>query len=614
MLEILYKNSHERILVTTAESLSQSMDRAVKHYSSLFTLPPYPKLLLLLALICISGGLVSTAILPSSGGLVNGLFLGFSLFFVNLIVDYAVSMVILGRDPIYGLKRTTALSLFCWILWFFFIFVGVAFGLRWGIRLCLLGFSAAMILRLIVLFSTSSKGYKRLFAASLLQPFFCIIPFFMFWTISECPVTFIIFFFIFSLAVSLISSSLFISVLNRVGMQTLGIKSLPLFKAFLLNWIVDLNTPFEEFLEKLGENQDVEVSLIKFSSSKPKAAIVVPSIHPGPFKNIGSSFLPSMLKTALEKEYNCVVCVPHGLLGHEFDLASQIQDQKIIDRVVEFAKFEVSEAKATPFIKVSNGLATACCQVFGNLVFLSFSLAPKTTEDLPQELGLFVRQEAERLGLTCCVVVNAHNSIDGTTNIQEALEALKTVATTCLKKAFSLRRLPFEVGAATVIPKEFGLREGMGPSGITIVVVKVGEQKTAYIVIDGNNMVSGLRESILSTLRSIGIDEGEVFTTDTHSVNAVVLNERGYHPVGEAMDHEKLIGYIKEATLSSLSNLEPVKASCRSITIPDVKVIGGKRLETLCLLIDRTLKKAKKVAIPIFATSGLLLMLVLMFV
>jgi len=389
---------------------------------------------------------------------------------------------------------------------------------------------------------------------------------------------------------------------------------MPLFKAFLLNWIVDLNAPFEEFLEKLGENQDVEVSMIKFSSSKPKAAIIVPSVHPGPFKNIGSSFLPSMLKTALEKKHNCVVCVPHGLFGHEFDLASQSQDQKIIDQVVELAKFEGTEIRATPFIKVSNGLATACCQVFGNFAFLSFSLAPKTTEDLPQELGLFVRKEAEKLGLTCCVVVNAHNSIDGTLDMQEALASLKTVATTCLKKVVSLKRLPFEVGAATVIPREFSFREGMGPSGITVVVAKVSGQKTAYIVIDGNNMISGLRERILSALRSIGIDEGEVFTTDTHSVNAVVLNERGYNPVGEAMDHEKLIEYIKEATLSSLSNLEPVKAGCRSITISNVKVIGEKRLETLCLLIDKTLKMAEKVVVPIFAISGLLLMLILMFV
>ncbi len=172
--------------MTAAGSLSQSMDRAVKHYSSLFMIPSYKKVLLLLALTCISGGLLSTVILfPFPEGLVNGLLLGFSLFFVNLIIDYAVSMLILRRDPIYGLRRTAALSLFSWGLWFFFIFVGAAvamsFGLSWWIRLSLLGFSAVMILRSIVLLSTSSTDYKRLFAASLLQPFSCIIPFLVFW-------------------------------------------------------------------------------------------------------------------------------------------------------------------------------------------------------------------------------------------------------------------------------------------------------------------------------------------------------------------------------------------------------------------------------------------------
>jgi putative membrane protein len=154
----------------------------------------------------------------------------------------------------------------------------------------------------------------------------------------------------------------------------------------------------------------------------------------------------------------------------------------------------------------------------------------------------------------------------------------------------------------------------MGFGGITVIVVKVGEQKTAYVVIDGNNMVSGLREKILSSLKSMDISEGEVFTTDTHSVNAVILSDRGYHPIGEAMDHEKLIGYIKEATLAAVSDLERAKAAARSITVPNVKVIGEKKLETLCLLTDRTLQKAKKTVIPIFATTGLLLMLFLMFV
>jgi len=600
----------------------QSMDSAVKRYSSLFKLPAYRRVVFLLALSCVGGGLLSTIILfPSLEGIINGLSLGFSLLFTNLIFDYIVSMLILKCDPIYDLRRTAGLSLFCWALWLFFIFIGVVvamvFGSAWWIRLCLLGFSAVLILRLIVLCSTSSVNYKRLLVASLLQPFSCIIPFIILWArinYLNYPIAVYIFvFFIFSLAVGLISSFFFVSLINRVGEQTLGVPSLSLFKAFLLNWVVDLNAPFEELLEKLGETRDVEVSLIKFGSPESKAVMVVPSVHPGPFKNIGSSLLPSLLKTALEKELNCDVCVPHGLLGHEFDLASQFQNQKIINHAAESINFEVCEAKATPFIKVSNGLATACCQIFGKSAFLSFTLAPKTTEDLPQELGQFVRQEAEKHELTCCIVVNAHNSINGKISMQEALDTLKTVAAACLEKVASLRQLPFEVGAATVIPKEFSLKDGMGPGGITVFVVKVGEQKTAYVIIDGNNMVSGLRESVLSALHSIGIDEGEIYTTDTHSVNAVILNERGYHPVGEVISHEILIGYVKEATLAALSNLERVKAACQSIMVPDIKVIGEKQLETLCLLIDKTLQKAKKAVVPVFASSGLLLMLFLMF-
>jgi len=601
--------------------LSQTIDKAVKRYSSLFKLPSYARVMLLLALICIGGGLISTAALfPSLEGLFSGLLLGASLFLLNLATSYVISTLVLRGDAIYDLRRTVALSFFCWVMWLAFIIVGtfaaIPFGLLWWVRFCLLGFSAVLILRLIVFGCTSPKGYGQRFIASLLQPLLCMIPFLMLWAARAYPITpYMLLYFAFSLAVSSASVSLFLSTLNHVGQQTLGFPSISLLKAFLLNWIMDLNAPLEELLEKLGENQDVEVTLIKFGSSKPKAVMVIPSVHPGPFKNIGSSVLPSMLKSALERELGCVVCVPHGLFGHELDLASQAQNQKLINRIVESANCEADEAQATPSVTVSNGTATACCQIFGKFAFISFTLAPKTTEDLPQDLGLFVRQEAEKRGVTCSAVVNAHNSINGNANMEESLDELKAVAVACLEKAVSQKRLPFQVGASTVIPKEFTIKDGMGQGGITAVVSKVGRQRTAYIVIDGNNMVSGLREKVLSALHSLGIDGGEVFTTDTHAVSAVILSQRGYNAVGEAIDHEKLIAYIREATTAAMSSLENIKsACCRNITIPDVKVIGRKSLETMCLLVDRAIHKAKDIAVPIFGASGLLLMLILLFV
>ncbi|MGW8289167.1 MAG: DUF2070 family protein, partial [Candidatus Bathyarchaeia archaeon] len=166
-------------------------------------------------------------------------------------------------------------------------------------------------------------------------------------------------------------------------------------------------------------------------------------------------------------------------------------------------------------------------------------------------------------------------------------------------------------GAATVFPKDFGLEDGMGAGGITAVVVNVAEQKTAYIVIDGNNMVSGLREEILAALKSTGFHECEVFTTDTHAVSAVVLGRRGYHPVGEAMNHVTLIRYITETAKKAALNLESCKAGCLRLVVPNVRVIGEERLASLSMLVDKALRRAKQIVVPIFASEGVLLVLLL---
>jgi putative membrane protein len=593
------------------------MDKALKHYASLFFLPSFKKVLAAVATLCIGiVGLSTFALFPSLEGLAYGFTLGISLFAITLVLDYVLSRLVLKRDPIFVMRRTVALSLYCWVVWLVFILPGVifgaAFGFWWWISLCLLGFSAVLTLRAVVFFGSSTTGSVRSVAASLFQPLLCAVPFLLFWgrTDSTIPIR-VAPFLIGSPFLCLASAFLFISIIDRLGLQAQVIHSMALFKAFMLNWVVGLNTPIEEFLENLGENEDVEVSFLKFESSESKAAIIVPMVHPGPFKNIGSSLLPSLLKHEFEKAFGGDACIPLGLLGHELDVASQKQNQKIIDSVIASAGVEASIERATPFVKVRAGSATASCQIFGNTALLSFTLAPKTTEDLPQELGRIVREEAEKHGVGCAIVVNAHNSITDSTQTEESLATLQDVASKCLEKAVSLPSEPFEVGAATVYPKDFTLKDGMGQGGITAIVVKAGEQKTAYVVIDGNNMVSGLREKILSALSAMGFDEGEVFTTDTHAVSAVVLGRRGYHPVGEMMDHETLITRIKEVVSSSASRLERCKAGSLTVVVPQVRVIGEARLHTLTALIDKALQKAKQVVVPIFALEGLLLVLFL---
>jgi predicted neutral ceramidase superfamily lipid hydrolase len=94
-------------------------------------------------------------------------------------------------------------------------------------------------------------------------------------------------------------------------------------------------------------------------------------------------------------------------------------------------------------------------------------------------------------------------------------------------------------------------------------------------------------------------------------VNAVVLGRRGYHPVGESMSHDTLIGYIKDAASMAMSRLEPCKSGSLTITVPKVRVIGQARIRAMSTLVDMALRRAKEVVVPIFGLEGLLLILLL---
>lgn len=605
--------------MTEETSLNHSMNNAIRHYSSMFFLPSLKKSIILLILCCIIFVSFSTiSFLTSIEGVFYSLSLGILIFFSTLFIDYVISNVILGNDPIYVLRRSLALSLFCWVIWSGFLILGVILGILFEnviwLRIALLSYATVLTLRAVVFLSTSSAGIIQRVLSSFLHPFLHIIIMLFFWE-NVFAFNSIPFFpyLAFATFAGFLFSSIFIYILDRMGRKDYGVHAIPLFRAFMLNWVVGLNAPFEKFLEKLGKDEPIEIMLLKFDALASKAAIIVPFVHPGPFKNIGSSLLPSQMKNAYEKKFKCDACVPLGILGHELDLASQAQNQKIINAVLEAANFNSSEDSASPFVKITENRATASCQIFGKAAFITFSLAPETTEDLPQELGTYIRKEAEKFGIKCSIVVNTHNSITDKLDFDVPLEELKKAGIKSLKKALSLPHYPFEIGIKTLFPKEFTLKDGLGPGGITALVVNVAEQKTAYVVIDGNNMISGLREELISLLKARGFHEAEIFTTDTHAVSAVVLGNRGYHPIGEKMDKGTLFNHIINAAEKAAMSIESCRSGYVQIRVPDIRVIGEERLHSLSTLVDSALQRAKKAVIPLFGIEGLILIICLTF-
>jgi putative membrane protein len=600
--------------MASESSLNRSMDSAKRHYSSMFFLPSFNKALLAVAFLCIAGVSLSAFTQFNS---ISSLILGISLFAVTFLMDLVVSKIVLKSDPIFSMRRTLVLSLAGWLLWLFFNFLGVGlsfvFSSSLWVKLCLLGFAVVVTLRFIVFAATSTASIYRKVLSTLLQPALCITVFLVFWVDYLGTFAWQVYLFVIaSPIIGFLAVFLLLSSIDRLGKNTYSLPALSLFRAFILNWVTDQNGPLEKHLEEMGKDTGIEVTLLKFEASKPKAAIIVPLVHPGPFKNIGSSLLPSLLKQGYEKEFGCTACVPLGILGHELDLASQAQNHKIVSQVIASARFESSGGLASPFVRATEGFATASGQIFGDTVFLSFSLAPKTTEDLPQELGRIVSEEAKKYGLKTAVIVNTHNSINDIIDTEEHLGSLQKAASKCLQKAIAQPTKPFMVGAAAVIPEEFTLKAGMGTGGITAIVIQVERQKTVYVIIDGNNMISGLREKVIGALVSLGFDESEVFTTDTHAVSALVTGRRGYHPVGEVMDHKLLFRFIGEVAKKAESNLEVCNAGCIQFMVPQVRVIGEEQLNSITTLVDKAIIRTKRIIAPIFGVEGLILLLLLL--
>jgi len=520
---------------------------------------------------------------------------------------------------IFNLRRCSALSFFSSLVWFGIILLGGLISALLGapelwIRFFFLGFSGALILRLLVLSVTSFAGFGGTLFSSLLQPTLVALPiFFMGSTIGYNLEMQLLIFALTSVSVALLTVFAFKYFMDRVGTGTLGIASSVLFKAFLANWTEDFIAPMETFFEKLGNQQDIKVSLLTFrAGEKIKVVIVVPALHPGPFKNLGSSLLPSLIQTTIQNKFDCVVSAPHGLVGHELDVSTQPENQRVVQRILEFVGSSSTYSKATPMVRTESDDAKASCQLFGDCAFLTLTTAPKTIEDLPPELNSLIVREAEKLGLSV-LAIDAHNSMGGSFDRDSAVKSFSEASVDCLEKALKCNNSSFKVGAATVVPQEFTVQDGMGPGGISVIVVEVDDQKAAYVTIDGNNMVSGLRDKILSALKELGIDDGEILTTDTHSVCGMIRSARGYNLVGEAIDHLKLISYIKEATNRALDNMEPAKASWRTEVIPDVKVIGEQQITELTVLADKTTERVKRVAVLLFPMAAVSLTLLLLF-
>jgi len=361
-----------------------------------------------------------------------------------------------------------------------------------------------------------------------------------------------------------------------------------LFRSFLHHWLRKTPTALEERLLTLSAEGSIETKILSLSGegSRPTASFVVSNFHPGPYRDMGSGGLPSELKQSLEESQHGVVQVPHGISNHKLNIVSHRDIDRLLSAARENYPSDHRIRKASSMIREKEEEAIVSGQVFGNIVLLTITLAPTEMEDLPTSVSTDIEREASRLGFEV-LIVDAHNSIVGQTSITP-LQADRIVAAAIrvLGRLKALSQGPFSVGSAYDALDSYTLKDGIGPGGLSAMVVKTENDTASYITIDGNNMQQGLRDHILQSIRETGVSDAEVMTTDTHLVTGLVRSPLGYYPVGTALPTAAFVTKITQTVQKAMSNLEESSVGFSKFSL-QLQVLGSETFQSITGFIGR---------------------------
>jgi putative membrane protein len=369
-----------------------------------------------------------------------------------------------------------------------------------------------------------------------------------------------------------------IQIIDRPWRKSLGISGFDFIRGFI-GYIAEDSQELEEFFESIGEAAVVPVTVSPYFTyeGEEKACFSMAMVHPGPMGKIGGGNLPERLAN----DAIGMVFTPHATAGHDFNLVTEREVDPILSAVKNMKEGIILSETATKSIRKRAGEAEIIGQMFGENAMLMVTYSPGCADDIDYAVGLSAMAESRVAGVKNVMLIDAHNCNNGTDGRDmghitpgsqrsfDLFEAVKSVS----EELINEKQLPFELGISWKKTK-WGIREGMGPLGIRVALIKIDNFETAYVQIDGNNMDQGLRDKIIAV--NTEVDEIEIITTDTHVVNTV----EAVNQIGNKIPHNELIDEIKELIRIAKKDYEPVRSGMTSTKVT-VTVFGNDTTETL---------------------------------
>ena len=406
----------------------------------------------------------------------------------------------------------------------------------------------------------------------------------------------------------LIAIYAFISVVESPMKKNLGFGAMEILSYFILHMNEGTNT-IEQLFDNAGEAIDTLVGVASFRrlDGSIKALFLSPCVHPGPLGDIGGSNMP----TLLANRFDAFTMVAHGPSTHDFNPVSSDEIVKIEDAVRKALDDMEYSPKASEFIRYSYKKANVGVQFFKNGTIMLSTFAPSGSDDIEYAVGLAAMIESQKeLGTENNILVDCHNSFNeekggvlpGNPELFQLIDTIKLIEPLDLEHDIKVGCYYTDLGG-------FDKHQGIGESGLKTMVVEVNGQRTAYVLFDSNNMELGYRETIFNAVEDLDIDEIEVMTTDTHTVNTL---SAGYNPVG-TVEKEKIIEFVKISINEAIKDLEPVEAGTNTERILNLKTFGPNNSTELISTISSIVAVSKIIA-PLTFIVAIIFVIIWIFV
>ncbi|MBR7050801.1 MAG: DUF2070 family protein, partial [Methanobrevibacter sp.] len=398
----------------------------------------------------------------------------------------------------------------------------------------------------------------------------------------------------------------FITVIASPFKKNLGIGVLDLLSLFIAHMNEGSNS-LEGLFENMSEAIDTLVSFVSFKGENGiKALFISPCVHPGPLGDIGGSNMP----TILANKFDHFTMVAHGPSTHDFNPIAVSEIDKIEDAVKEgLERVEYTE-NASRFIRYNSKKANIGVQFFNKGMVILSTFAPEAVDDIEFGVGLtMMTQSKSRCNVEDSIIVDCHNSftpesgevLPGNSEVFQLIDVIDKIDP-------NQETHEIMVGCYEDTMGDLDKHEGIGESGIKTMVVEVAGQRTAYVLFDSNNMEIGFRQEIIDAVSDLEIDEIEVMTTDTHTVNTL---SRGYNPIGIAKRPE-IIEYVKISINEAIKDLEKVEVGTGTNKIENLNTFGPKNSTELISTISSVVAVSKIIA-PVLLITALLIVFIWIF-